>query len=132
MLDCNLFCVTVQIQSAGEEFEEVIAKIADVLLSYGISKLTWSFSEKALLINMICENIVIHKCKAALDQFSEGLQCNELLHANLVEKPFVFKPLFTDQPPAFGVKELRQLYSIGGFQYDVIVYKYPRSTLGCF
>ena len=95
-----------------QEFEAVLAKEQDLLFACGISKTKWSFFEKARLVGIICDYSVIHKCKAAIDQFKEGVMSIPSIKTNLEMAPHLFKELFTRDVQSLTTDEFRALYQI--------------------
>ena len=57
-----------------DEFQDGVQEVIDFLLDLGITKVKWSVQEKALLVQLLCEHLVINRSKASLDQFVDGLK----------------------------------------------------------
>ena len=94
-----------QITSARDDSEltESLNEESNFLIECGISKLTWSFSEKENLKSLLCKSIVIYRAKAALDQFVEGLQSVGLL-SYIKRYPGVLRKVFCNPPTPLSVK----------------------------
>ena len=74
-----LLVLFLQISSARYENDPTksLSEEADFLFECGISKVTWLFSEREQLKQLLCKCNVIYCAKASLTQFAESLQCFE-------------------------------------------------------
>jgi hypothetical protein len=72
----------------------------------------WKYREKNLLLDTMSLYCVIHKSKAAIDQFIDGLNSIGSLMSQLKNHPLLFKELFCANSGNLSINEFRQLCKI--------------------
>lgn len=90
-------------------FDTVVGAEIDLVIECGISKLSWKYQEKELLVKSIC-SFIVHRCKASLDQFTAGIKAIPAVYNSIQENPHVFALLFTWQEDNFHATNLREIY----------------------
>ena len=108
-----LLCFSLQIATAidDSQFQQAVREESDFLIDCGISKINWTFSEKADLELVLCKSSVIYRTKAAIDQFVDGLETVGLLRY-IKENPASFKEMFCYAKFPLTVASFRKLLTV--------------------
>lgn len=83
------------------------------MLELGINKCRWTVQEKQALVRVLCEHLIISKCKAPLDQFVEGFKS---VDANFFEcikvNVSLFHDLFCYSEEQLTASKFRELFNV--------------------
>lgn len=82
--------------------------MADFLIECGLSKLTWSFEEKSVLVKLLCLYFLLHQSKIGIDQFTDELKAGGLLE-HIQNHPTTLKKVFIYSNTPINVTEFRSL-----------------------
>ena len=95
-----------------DEFQDGVQEVIDFLLGLGITKVKWSVQKKALLVQVLCEHLVINRSKASLDQFVDGLKSVDMdFFQTIKSDSLLFEKVFCFEDKALMPTDFRCLFN---------------------